>query len=189
MAGTLTRCVPQDHVRVDNPWGLTIVTHRALKERLKRAIDNVERKNKRRAVAGRSTWSPERCDGYNCRQIRGSTAWSRHAYAAANDWFDLPLPQVPDIWGPKNAPPRWWAREFTKLGFSWGGNWTSRKDYPHIEWPSNWVPELQPVVVDRFVVTMNKVFNTKRGARRAIKRMQKDHWKQKGEIEKKQVGK
>jgi hypothetical protein len=51
------------------------------------------------------------------------------------------------------------------------------------------VPELQPVVVDRFVVTMNKVFNTKRGARRAIKRMQKDHWKQKGEIEKKQVGK
>lgn len=118
----------------ETPWGLTVTVNKAVLDRFEAACEKAEVKNKRRAQKGRKTWRPKRIDSYNCRQIRGSSSWSRHAYGCAWDFFDKPYPQSVDVWGPTNAPPAWFRRCFTDLGFTAGASWISRKDYPHIEW-------------------------------------------------------
>ena len=84
--------------------------------------------------------------GYNCRRVAGTTTWSEHAYGTAIDINPL---QNPMIRGPRVDPAagafylnrsryligmlhaNGAAQAFTRNGFSWGGRWTSLKDYMH----------------------------------------------------------
>jgi len=82
-----------------------------------------------------------------CRPARGSTVWSAHAYGLAIDLdpFDNPY-QRGDVVLPELASSyldRSWVRPgmvepgsvavraFASIGWSWGGDWTSLKDYEH----------------------------------------------------------
>ena len=90
--------------------------------------------------------------GFNCRRVAGSRVWSAHAYGAA---IDINPVQNPDLTGASVAPRagrRFAAtsratyaqaapgvitadgpvvRAFARIGWEWGGNWSSRKDYQH----------------------------------------------------------
>ncbi len=128
---TLRACDQSQHVIYTTPWGLRTAVNKELLDRFEAAcIEAFET----------TAWIPKRIDGYNCRPIRGSTKMSRHAYAAAWDFFDIPYEETPDIWGPTNAPSEAFCRVFEKHGFTCGRRWTSRPDYPHIEWSSNEAP-------------------------------------------------
>ncbi len=84
---------------------------------------------------------------FNCRIVPGTTVWSQHAYGRAVDINPL---ENPEVLGSKVDPPsaRRWAdrrlhdvglihhgdvvwRAFTSVGWKWGGDWTSLKDYQH----------------------------------------------------------
>lgn len=134
-------CLPVNFASYKTPWGLTVTVHKAVLPRFKKACRKARRHSAWRRSIGRPGWKPRRIDSYNCRQIRGSSSWSRHAYACAWDFFDRPWPEAVDVWGNKNSPPPWFARIFKRYGFTWGGDWTSRKDYPHIEWSLGYVPD------------------------------------------------
>lgn len=125
-------CASVNFTSFQTPWGLTVTVNKAVLPRFKAACEE----------ASEHPWKPKRIDSYNCRQIRGSSSWSRHAYAAAWDFFDKPYPQPVDVWGPTNSPPASFAAIFEKYGFTWGGHWT-RQDWPHIEWSDPIVPELE----------------------------------------------
>lgn len=112
-------------VLVTTPWGLKARVHHLIAERFLAAAT---------LAHARSSWTPKRIDSYAPRKVRGSTAVSLHAYGLACDWFDLPLTQTPDIWGPTNAPDQTFRRAFAELGFRLGADYQGRKDYPHIEW-------------------------------------------------------
>jgi hypothetical protein len=82
-----------------------------------------------------------------CRPTRGSSRWSEHAYGLAIDVnpFMNPysrgavvLPELassylrrgwsrPGMIGPDSVV----AREFARIGWSWGGSWRGLKDYQH----------------------------------------------------------
>jgi hypothetical protein len=84
---------------------------------------------------------------FNCRQIPGTTVWSEHAYGLA---VDINPFQNPEVAGGAVDPPaaaRWanrsrhsaavirhgdavW-RAFIAVGWQWGGDWASPKDYQH----------------------------------------------------------
>jgi hypothetical protein len=90
--------------------------------------------------------------GFNCRRVAGSTSWSEHAYGAA---IDINPVQNPYVQGAAAAPPagRRFAsidrsagapvppgairsgdlvvRAFAEIGWQWGGDWSSAKDYQH----------------------------------------------------------
>ncbi|GAA2902586.1 hypothetical protein Acy02nite_30530 [Actinoplanes cyaneus] len=89
--------------------------------------------------------------GYECRNVAGTTKWSQHAYGLAidvnprqnpmirGDYLDPPHsePWIPR--GPYRAGmihPQGAEQAFTTNGFSWGGRWTSLKDYMHFS-PNN----------------------------------------------------
>lgn len=124
-------CATQNFTTYTTPWGLRVTINKAILPRFKAACEDAAKNN---------AWVPRRIDSYNCRQIRGSTSWSRHAYAVAFDFFDKPYPQPVDVWGSTNSPPGSFAVIFEKYGFTWGGRWTSRPDFPHIEWSDADVP-------------------------------------------------
>ncbi len=84
---------------------------------------------------------------FNCRRVRGTTAWSEHAYGLA---VDINPFENPEILGGAVDPPAAaaWAdrsrrspamirhgdavwRAFISVGWHWGGDWTSPKDYQH----------------------------------------------------------
>ena len=84
---------------------------------------------------------------FNCRLIRGTTSWSEHAYGLA---VDINPFENPEILGTTIDPPTAaaWAsrsrrspalirhgdavwRAFISVGWKWGGDWTSPKDYQH----------------------------------------------------------
>ena len=82
-----------------------------------------------------------------CRATTGGTSWSAHAYGLAIDLnpFDNPY-QKGDVVLPELASSyldRSWkrpgmilpgslvVREFARIGWSWGGSWSSLKDYQH----------------------------------------------------------
>jgi hypothetical protein len=89
---------------------------------------------------------------YNCRPVAGSDSWSQHAYGAA---IDLNPVHNPYVQGTAIAPPagrRFAAVDrspgadgppgaihaadvvvgaFAAIGWEWGGNWSSAKDYQH----------------------------------------------------------
>lgn len=84
---------------------------------------------------------------FNCRLVEGSSSWSEHAYGRAIDVNPLENPYVR---GGYVAPPggRRYAdrrqrkrgmihrggaavRAFAAVGWEWGGDWSSLKDYQH----------------------------------------------------------
>jgi hypothetical protein len=84
---------------------------------------------------------------FNCRPVAGTTRWSEHAYGTA---IDLNPVQNPYVRGSTVLPsagrsyldrndlrPGMLARgagveAFTRLGWGWGGDWTTLKDYQHV---------------------------------------------------------
>lgn len=113
------------HVMVTTPWGLKVRCHRLIAARLVVAC---------RAAAQASAWKPYRVDSYANRAVRGSTSTSLHAHALALDFFDKPYPLQVDVWGPTNAPDIVFLQVFKGHGFTLGRDFTSRQDWPHIEW-------------------------------------------------------
>jgi hypothetical protein len=84
---------------------------------------------------------------FNCRPLEGTSRWSQHAYGRA---VDINPVENPFLNGTRVSPPRGRAfadrtrrvpgmihagdavvRAFAAAGWSWGGNWTSPKDYQH----------------------------------------------------------
>ena len=90
---------------------------------------------------------------FNCRGIPGSTAWSEHAYGRAVDLNPFENPEVrngvvdppaaalytdrsPNVTGmihPDDAA----VQAFAAIGWSWGGDWTTLKDYQHFSLTGN----------------------------------------------------
>jgi poly-gamma-glutamate synthesis protein (capsule biosynthesis protein) len=94
--------------------------------------------------------------GFNCRRVAGSRSWSAHAYGAA---IDINPVQNPDLTGTSVAPRagrRFAATDrstdaqtspgvisvngpvvqaFARIGWEWGGNWSSGKDFQHFSAP------------------------------------------------------
>jgi hypothetical protein len=84
---------------------------------------------------------------FNCRSVRGATAWSQHAYGRAIDVNPRENPEVDGVVvRPKNArafvdrsrhakgmifPGDVVVRAFTAVGWGWGGYWHSLKDWQH----------------------------------------------------------
>jgi hypothetical protein len=84
---------------------------------------------------------------YNCRRVTGGTTWSQHAYGHA---IDLNPVQNPYVRGSVVEPAKGRryldrsdvrkgmltrpgaVRAFDRLGWGWGGDWTSFKDYQHV---------------------------------------------------------
>jgi hypothetical protein len=85
--------------------------------------------------------------GFNCRRVTGGTSWSEHAYGRA---IDINPVQNPYVRGSTVLPPA--GRDhldrtastpglirsgdavttaFASIGWYWGGNWTTLKDYQH----------------------------------------------------------
>jgi poly-gamma-glutamate synthesis protein (capsule biosynthesis protein) len=91
--------------------------------------------------------SADNTSAFNCRLVPGSSTWSQHAYGRAVDVDPL---ENPEVSGGQVDPPsatRWadrtqsdpamirhgdaaW-RAFAAVGWTWGGDWTSLKDYQH----------------------------------------------------------
>ncbi|MFC4786256.1 CapA family protein [Nocardioides sp. MAHUQ-72] len=93
---------------------------------------------------------------FNCRRVAGSRSWSAHAYGAA---IDVNPVQNPDLTGARVAPPagRRFAtirrspgahpppgvitadgpvvRAFARIGWEWGGRWSTGRDYQHFAAP------------------------------------------------------
>lgn len=86
---------------------------------------------------------------FNCRAVTGGTGWSEHAYGRAIDLNPIQNPYVTrgGTVLPPSAEP--WAdrsvrvpgmihpggpvvRAFAAIGWSWGGSWTTTKDYQHV---------------------------------------------------------
>jgi hypothetical protein len=84
---------------------------------------------------------------FNCRPIKGTSTWSQHAYGLA---VDINPTQNPYVSGDKVIPQSgrpYVDREpvrqgmiergdavtdaFRAIGWGWGGNWSTKKDYMH----------------------------------------------------------
>ncbi|HEV2797051.1 MAG TPA: M15 family metallopeptidase, partial [Nocardioides sp.] len=94
--------------------------------------------------------------GFNCRRVAGQRGWSDHAFGAAIDVNPVQNPYVrPGSIDPpagrrfagidrsRSAPvplgvirqDDLLVREFARIGWEWGGYWTSSKDYQHVAGP------------------------------------------------------
>ena len=82
----------------------------------------------------------------HCRATTGGTSWSAHAYGVAIDVdpFNNPYEKGDVAAGSRIVVPRpllaaarhdpahsLVVREFARIGWSWGGDWSSLKDYQH----------------------------------------------------------
>ena len=84
---------------------------------------------------------------FNCRRVRGTTSWSEHSYGLAVDINPFENPEVVNGAIDPPAAAAWadrsrhtpamirhgdavW-RAFISVGWKWGGDWTSPKDYQH----------------------------------------------------------
>ena len=82
---------------------------------------------------------------FNCRKVTGGTSWSEHSYGRA---IDVNPVQNPYVAGSTVEPPageayvdrsplrkgmvtRGVRSAFSSIGWSWGGSWTTKKDYQH----------------------------------------------------------
>ena len=84
---------------------------------------------------------------FNCRRVPGMTAWSQHAYGLAVDINPFENPEVQNGTVDPPAAVAWTDRTrsspamivhgdaaslaFSAIGWTWGGDWTSLKDYQH----------------------------------------------------------
>ncbi len=105
-----------------------------------RAVDDFGGDDERSMLADNTS-------AFNCRQVPGTTVWSQHAYGLAVDVNPF---ENPEVRGGAVDPPAAaaWAdrtrsspamiargdaawRAFHEIGWSWGGDWNSLKDYQH----------------------------------------------------------
>ncbi len=84
---------------------------------------------------------------FNCRYVAGTTRWSNHAYGTAIDVNPIENPyvsggrtshraSVPYVDRARRRPGMAFeggalVRAFDRIGWGWGGRWTSVKDYQH----------------------------------------------------------
>jgi hypothetical protein len=84
---------------------------------------------------------------FNCRPVEGTTRWSEHAYGRAIDVNPIENPYVsggrtshaasrPYVDRARRRPGMAYqggalVRAFDRIGWGWGGRWTSVKDYQH----------------------------------------------------------
>jgi poly-gamma-glutamate synthesis protein (capsule biosynthesis protein) len=82
---------------------------------------------------------------FNCRTVTGGTSWSEHSYGRAVDINPVQNPyvhrgEVQPAKGEayvdrsplrKGMVTRAVRKAFRAIGWSWGGDWTTRKDYQH----------------------------------------------------------
>jgi hypothetical protein len=95
----------------------------------------------------RESMRHDNTSAFNCRYVAGTTTWSQHAYGRA---IDVNPVENPYVVGSRVSPLRgrrfldrtdvrpgmivergvaW--RAFRKIGWEWGGSWSSAKDYQH----------------------------------------------------------
>jgi hypothetical protein len=123
-------CTTSNFAWVTTPWGHMVQAHKLVAPRFRAACLAADKE---------SSWNPLRIDGFNCRRIRNSSAWSLHAYGLAWDFFDQPgtTEITPGdnagltVWGPDDAPDATFRAVFERFGFYAGAHFG---DYPHIEW-------------------------------------------------------
>jgi hypothetical protein len=94
-----------------------------------------------------ASMAADNTSGFNCRYVSGTRRWSQHAYGLA---IDVNPVENPFVHGGRVEPPagrRYLdrsrvrpgmivsgdlvVRAFAAIGWSWGGHWTSSKDYQH----------------------------------------------------------
>jgi hypothetical protein len=94
-----------------------------------------------------SSMAADNTSAFNCRIVPGSSTWSQHAYGRAVDIDPLENPEVRNgvVDPPTGAP---WVdrtrsdpaiirhggaawKAFASVGWAWGGDWVSLKDYQH----------------------------------------------------------
>jgi hypothetical protein len=91
--------------------------------------------------------SADNSSAFNCRLVAGTSTWAQHAYGRAVDINPLENPEIqnglidPPIasaWANRaqsnaamihHGDAVWWA--FIAIGWKWGGDWTSPKDFMH----------------------------------------------------------
>lgn len=95
----------------------------------------------------RASMRHDNTSAFNCRYVAGTTTWSQHAYGRA---IDINPVENPFVSGSRVSPRRgrrfldrsnvrpgmiverdvvW--RAFRRIGWGWGGSWSSVKDYQH----------------------------------------------------------
>jgi hypothetical protein len=84
---------------------------------------------------------------FNCRLVPGTTVWAQHAYGLAVDINPFENPEIRDGQADPPAAAAWGDRSrsspamirhgdaawlaFDDIGWTWGGDWSSLKDYQH----------------------------------------------------------
>ena len=95
----------------------------------------------------RASMRHDNTSAFNCRNVAGTTTWSQHAYGRA---VDINPVENPFVDGAHVSPRRGRryvdrtdvrpgmivrgdvvVRAFRRIGWGWGGRWTSAKDYQH----------------------------------------------------------
>ena len=95
-----------------------------------------------------ASMAADNTSAFNCRSVAGSSSWSQHAYGRA---IDINPVQNPSVVRGQVDPPAGSAyldrsdvrpgmlvsgdittRVFRFIGWGWGGDWTSSKDYQHV---------------------------------------------------------
>lgn len=95
----------------------------------------------------RASMRHDNTSAFNCRYVRGTTTWSQHAYGRAIDLNPVENPYVDGSYVRPLRGRRYVdrsdvrpgmvvrgdavVRAFRRIGWGWGGNWTSAKDYMH----------------------------------------------------------
>jgi hypothetical protein len=95
----------------------------------------------------RESMRHDNTSAFNCRYVAGTTVWSQHAYGRAIDVNPVENPYVDGSYvSPPNGEPYadrsdvrpgmiferdlvW--RAFHRIGWEWGGTWSSAQDYQH----------------------------------------------------------
>ena len=92
-----------------------------------------------------ASMAADNTSAFNCRRVAGGTSWSEHSYGRA---IDVNPVQNPYVAGSTVAPPAGASyvdrsplrkgmvtpgvrSAFAAIGWSWGGSWTTKKDYQH----------------------------------------------------------
>jgi D-alanyl-D-alanine carboxypeptidase len=95
----------------------------------------------------RRSMAADNTSAFNCRFVAGTSRWSMHAYGLA---IDINPVENPYVAGSHVSPPAgrryvdrssrapgvihrrgFVVRAFRRIGWEWGGNWTTPKDYQH----------------------------------------------------------
>jgi hypothetical protein len=120
--------------RVGTPWGITVTVHPLVVGQFTAAVRD----------AAKLAWRPAIIGSYNNRSnVNKPSVKSLHSWALAWDFYSTPRYQS-DIQGPTFAPPEEFRACFQAQGFYLGSDFSGRRDFPHIEWPS--APLLLPFV-------------------------------------------